>query len=191
MVDISQLGNLNSAEPLDLDLYTDSKEVPSLPKAGRYIVRAPESFSETSFSATKAGFLSAQVDPTIVGPTNEGYQLRYIKVSAKPFEKSPGTSQLGLYLKATGLSGTIPGEPQAQADAVASTANRQYQIDVDWEARNPTTGLSVKGMNNFPANGSVDTRQPWVDDENDKDETGRAKRVWAHLSVKRFLPLAV
>lgn len=189
MADISQLGNLNSAEPIDLDMYPEAKESPSLPRAGRYTARAPESFA---FAATKTNFLSAEVNPTIVGPTNEGYTIKYTRVSAKPFERDgKPLSQLGLYLKACGLSGTVAVTPQEQANAVEQTANRVYQIDVDWKAYNKNTGLTVEGMKNFPANGSADTHQPWVEDKNDPDENGKPRRVWANLQVKRFLPVSV
>src|SRR5882672_11464476 len=103
MADLSALGNLNSAEPLDLPQYRDAQEF-KLPKAGRYTVQAPDTFPPTAFGKSQAGYLTAQVDPTIVGPTNEGYTIRFTRVSAKTWQDKSGLqiSQLGRYLRATG-----------------------------------------------------------------------------------------
>jgi hypothetical protein len=192
MADISALGTLNSAEPLDLDMYEASKESTfRLPAKGRYTVRAPESIPDTAFSATQANYLAAQVDPTIVGPTNEGFQLRFVKVSAKPFERSgKKVSMLGDYLNACGITGALDASPQAQADAVQSTAGRTYDVILDWRARNATTGLVVEGMENFP---KLDdgTHQSWIADPKDIDpNTGEPKRVRANIQVRKFLPSA-
>lgn len=196
MADISSLGTLNNAEPLDLEAYPETRESFELPKAGRYTVRAPESFPPTAFGATQAGFLSAQIDPIIVGPTNEGFTLRFTKVSAKTWrDKKTGLSisQLGRYLRATGLKDTIPGDPQAQADAVEATAGKVYEVDVDWRAyRKSSTGVvfTLEGMKNFPQNGSADTYQTWVEDPNEKDPEGNPIRVRANLVVTRFVAAA-
>ena len=174
MADISALGNLNPAEPLDLDIYKSAQEGPSLPRKGRYVVKAPESFPPTAFGATRAGFLKVSVDPQIVGPTNEGYTLRFTSVSSKPFKRSGmSVSQLGDYLKATGLTSTIAGDPQSQANAVERTANATYQVDIDWRAYNKNTGFQVEGMEHFPSDGNGG-HQPWTVDPNDfeTDESG-------------------
>jgi len=171
--DISALGNLQPVEVLDLDAYADNKDKPALPKAGRYTVSAPDSFPATSFGRTKAGALSISVDPKIVGPTNEGYVLRFTKVSGKTFKRGGVTvSQIGDYLRAFGVRGKFNDE-QAQADAVAETANRQYQVDIDWRAYNKNTGYSVEGMERFPSDGNGG-HLPWIEDPNDlrRDEAG-------------------
>ena len=191
MADISSLSGLTSAEPLDLDIYADAKESFQLPKKGRYVVRAPESFDGTAFGASKAGFLKATVDPTIVGPTNEGFQLRYTSVSAKPFQRGKVTvSQLGDYLRACALRGTVPGDPQGMADAVERTAGLTYQVDLDWRAYNKNTGFAVNGMDNFPkdANGEP---LPYVIDEGDIDpDTQEPRRLRANVQVTRYVPAA-
>lgn len=188
MADISQLGNLNTAEPLNLDMYADVKTGASLPPAGRYAVQAPPSFPATAFGRTNAGYLSAQVDPTIVGPSHEGYTIRFTKVSAKPFKRSgKEVSQLGDYLRATGIGGEVDGSPQAQADAVESTANQVYEVDIDWRAYNKQTQFVLEGMKNFPSDGKGG-HLPWCVDPADKDEEGQPKRLRANLTVTRFIP---
>lgn len=194
--DISNLGQLNSSEPLDLSIYKPSQEF-RLPPAGRYIVRAPERFDATSFGKSNSGFLKAQVDPTIVGtvdgqPIGQGMKIRFVSVSAKSWKNKQGEneSQLGRYLKACGLNGDVPGDPQAQADAVEQTANRTYNVYVDWKARNSRTGYTVEGMSNFPklADG---THQSWVEDPEEIDpQTGRKVRLRANLTVTRFFAAA-
>lgn len=189
MADISALGDLNSAEPLDLDIYKDASEGIPLPKKGRYVVQAPDSFPNEAFSRTKAGFLSAQVDPTILGPTNEGYTLRFTKVSAKTFKRGGITaSHLGDYLRATGRRGQVGNDPQAQAEAVEETANQPYQVEVDWRAYNKSSGYQLEGMERFPSDGNGG-HLPWCEDPNEKDpETGKPVRLRANVFVKRFVP---
>lgn len=195
MADISNLGNLNSSEPLDLSIYKPAQEF-RLPPAGRYTVRAPERFDSTAFGKSKSGYLTAQVDPTIVGtidgqPTGSGMKVRFVSVSAKSWTNKQGEqeSQLGRYLRAAGLNGEVPGDPQAQADAVEQTANRQYNVFLDWRARNSRTGFELVGMEKFPklADG---THQSWIEDPEEKDDAGKPVRLRANLMVTRFFAAA-
>lgn len=188
MADIGHLGNLAVAEPLDLPQYKDAQEF-RLPKKGRYIVRAPESFGQDAFGATKAGYLSAQVDPVIVGPTNEGFTCRFTKVSSKTWtdQKTGQTlSQMGKYLKACGVNTLVSGEPQDLANAVESTAGATYQIIGDWRAYNKNTGLEVEGMENFPTDGKGGFLT-YVEDPGELNEEGDPIRVPARFFVSRFL----
>lgn len=138
-----------------MDIYIDSKEFTGIPKAGRYTVRAPENFPQEAFGATKAGYLSVAVDPTIVGPTNEGFPIRFTKVSAKTWNRGGvRVSQLGDYLRACGRRANVSADPQAQADAVEQTANSIYQIDADWRAYCKEDGFQVEGMDRFPSDGN-------------------------------------
>lgn len=189
MADISSLGTLNSTTALDLDTYKPAAAGFQLPRAGRYTARAPESFSDADFSKTKKDFLLATVNPTIVGPTNEGFQIRYCRISAKTYDRKGETvSQLGDYLKACGMTGEVPSMPQAQADAVERTAGATYEVDIDWEARHWQSGFEVKGMSNFPSDGNGG-KQQWVTHPTEKDAEGNPLRLRANLVVKRFIPL--
>lgn len=186
MVDLSHLGGLNPVEQLDLENYADNKESTfRLPAKGRYTLRAPESFPDSAFGVTKAGALSIQIDPTIVGPTNEGFVIRFTKVSAKAFQRDGKTvSQVGDYLRATGYKGTLR-NTQELADAVASTTGQTYEAKLDWRAyRN---GFQVQGMERFPKLPDG-THQPWIEHPTDKDENGNPIRVPAYLIIDRFIP---
>jgi hypothetical protein len=198
MADISSLGNLLPVEPIDLDVYPEARGGFELPKAGEYTVQAPDSFPETAFGKTREGNLNITIDPTIVGPTNGGFQLRYATVSAKQTKRDGITvSQLGDYLRACGLRQRLT-SVQEQADAVEQTVNRQFKVYVNWKAYNKVTGFEVKGMDKFPVitgNG----HQPWIEDPNDfeRDDTGtilmnedgtkRNKRLRANVYIQRFL----
>jgi hypothetical protein len=186
IADISALGGIQAVEPLDLENYADNKGAFELPKKGRYTVQAPEAFPAEAFGRTKAGALSAQVDPTIVGPTNEGFQLRFTKVSAKQFQRGGvKVSQLGDYLRACGVRGTLNDE-QEQADAVEATANLNYTVDVDWRAYNSNNGFSVEGMGQFPTDGNGGHLQYYLD-ESDPDENGDPRRLPARVFVARYI----
>jgi hypothetical protein len=183
--DISNLSNLQAGEPLDHDIYVDSKEIPPPPAKGEYVVRAAE---QITFGATQAGFLQAQIDPTIVGPTSAGYQLRFTKVSAKPFKRGKATvSQLGDFLRAVyGANGPRPTTPQEQADAASSCAGATFRIFGDWEAYDKETKWTLKGMENFPLlpNGE---RDPWVEVPNSAVDGGEPRKVRANFKVDRYI----
>jgi hypothetical protein len=188
MADLSHLGGLNPVEALDLENYADNKEKVSsfrLPPKGVYTVQAPDSFPAAAFSRTKAGSLQIQIDPTIVGPTHEGTLIRFVKISAKTFERNKQiVSQVGDYLRACGFRGTLANE-QEIADAIEATANAIYQVKLDWRAYNKRTGYSLEGMERFPKL-EDGTHQPWVIDpaeEGKVDEEGRQLRVFANLTI--------
>lgn len=185
-VDISALGNLQPAESLDMEMYKSASGGFQLPKAGEYIMRAPD-FTAENFTATKAGLLKADLSPTIVGPSNEGFQLRRQSFSAKVFERDGAkASYIGDYLKACGVRGTVSADPQELADAIAGTSGTAYRAYVDWEANHYSSGFSVKGMKNFPSDGNGGHQQ-WVVHPTEKDADGSPLRLRANLSIKRFI----
>lgn len=193
MADLSHLGGLNPVESLDLANYADNKKSAfQLPAKGRYTLRAPESFPPAAFTRTKAGSLQIQIDPTVIGPTNEGFTVRYVKVSAKTFDRSGQlVSQIGDYLRAVGFRGTLSDE-QAIADAVESTAGAVYEAKLDWAGYNKRTGWKLEGMERFPRN-EDGTYQPWTIDPSEvgkTDDEGRQLRVFANvvLPFGGFIP---
>lgn len=187
MADLSHLGGLKAVEQLDLDnTYPVAKESTfQLPPKGTYVMRAPDSFPGAAFSRTKADDLSVQIDPTIVGPDHEGFTVRFVKVSAKVFNRNgKGVSQVGDYLKACGFSGVLKGEDQI-IEAVETTAGATYQAKLDWRAYNKRTGWTLEGMERFPKN-EDGTHQSWVIDPTEvgkTDDTGRQLRVLANLTI--------
>lgn len=182
-----------------MDIYKPAQEF-RLPPAGKYTVRAPERFDATAFGKSNSGYLTAQVDPTIVGtttgePVGSGLQIRYVRVSAKTWTNKQGQpeSQLGRYLRAAGFKGNIPGDPQQQANAVEQTANRVYDVYVDWKARGEN--YELEGMTSFPKLPDG-THQSWIALDGQegrplvKDDQGRVKRLRANLVVTRFFAAA-
>lgn len=186
MPDISQLGGLRQIEQIDFSKYKPVKESTfRLPPAGIYTLQAPERFPDEAFSATKNGDLQVQIDPKIVGGPFDGFQLRYIKVSAKPFERDGDTvSWYGDYLAAAGFSGVI-NTVDDLVNAAEGTANLLYRAKLNWEARNNKTKFKVRGMTRFPKNADG-TYQSWVEDPNDLDENGKPVRLPARLVVEKF-----
>jgi hypothetical protein len=186
MADLSHLGGLNPVEALDLANYADNKESTfRLPAKGRYTLRAPESFPQAAFTRTKSGSLQVQIDPTIAAGEHEGFTVRFVKVSAKTFDRGGvKVSQVGDYLRACGFKGTLADE-QAIADAIDATAGSIYEAKLDWRAYNKRTGWSLEGMERFPRN-EDGTYQSWVIDPAEvgkTDDQGRQLRVLASLVI--------
>lgn len=193
MADISNL-NLAANEPLNLDDYATigGGGGSKFPRKGRYTLRAVESFPSEAFGTSKAGALTVQIDPTIVGPTNEGKQMKFTRISAKAFSRGgKSVSQVGDYLKACGVAGSLS-NPQAIADAVEQTAGAIFEADLDWRAYGKESDGSVvelDGMENFPVR-EDGSHIPYVESKTVTDETGAPKKFWANLQIQRFHPRA-
>lgn len=168
--------------------YIDNRESNfQLPLKGRYSLRVRESFPPSAFGETRAGALSITVDPTIVGPTNEGFTIRFTKVSAKPFKRGAGmASQAGDFLRSCGIRTKLTSN-QDIADAAEQTANRIFEADLDWRAYNKNTQFSVEGMERFPSDGNGG-HLPYFLDPNEKDEQGNPVKLRANLVVARYIP---
>lgn len=205
-VNISALGNLTPSQALNLEDYpaaTATKSAGSsftLAPAGEYVLQAPATFPDSAFTKSQAGALMAQVDPVIVGPAHEGTQIRYVRVSATTFPRGEKlASFMADFVKSCGVTGEFPGvdengSAQAQADAVAQCAGRTFRGIVDWEAkdRKYNTGITVKGMQNFPkkldAEGNeTGEYQSFIELPDKKDDKGRPARIWANLTVTKFI----
>lgn len=188
MADISTLAGLAPVEQLDLDNYAvNTRKSFQLPKRGVYTLQAPQAFPEGTFGVSRAGALTAQIDPTIVGPTNEGFTLRYIKVSGKVYKRDgQNVSQIGDYLKAVGVTGVFA-TPQDLADAVELTAGATYQAELDWRAYGANGLVDIEGQSNFPVDPVSGERQSWVAHPTEKNEDGTPKRVFANLFIRNFI----
>jgi len=186
MADIGHLGGLAPVKPLDLENYADNKGFQT-PEAGVYELQVRDSFPSEAYGKSKADALQVTLDPTIVGPTNAGFKLRFAKVSAKQFERAGKTvSQLGDFLRAVGVSGTY-NDPQEQANAAEQTANRTFKAYLDWEVNKD--GFEVKGMRNFPKNENGNGGyRPWVEHPTLKGTDGEPLRLRANIVITRFIP---
>lgn len=185
--DISGLRNLRPSEPLDLNdgIYKDAGEGRPFPRKGRYTLRAPEAFE---FGETDAGNLRATIDPIIVDGPSEGFKVRFVRVSNKTFKRGAGlVSWMGDYLRACGIKGNLPSDPQEQADLIEGTANTVYTADLDWKLYDSARGIDLKGQDKFPKD---DNGEPIPFIEVDGvDDTGNPikQRLWANLQVTRFV----
>ncbi len=188
MADLSSLGGLQDVEMLDLENYADVKESTfRLPAAGRYTLRAPDSFPQAAFTRTQKGALSIQIDPTITSGEHEGFTVRFTKVSGTVYNRDgKRVSQIGDYLRANGFKGQLKTEAD-QADAVEQTANQTYEADLDWRVYEKATGYSLEGMSRFPKNPDG-TYQSWIPSQTEKDENGEPKKLRANLFVRKFIP---
>lgn len=192
MSSISHLGGLNPIEQLDLDnTYPVAKESTfQLPPKGTYILRAPDAFTDSSFSPTQKGDLAVQIDPTIVANVDgssvgEGLVVRFVKVSSKGFKRGDKTvSQVGDYLAACGYKGTLR-TPDDIVNAVEATAGTTYKSKLDWRAYNKRTGWSLEGMERFPKKEDGTYSSIVIDpaEVGKKGEDGRDLVVFANLTI--------
>ena len=198
MADLSNLGDLIPSEAIDLDALTPVKAFGSggrpVPPPGRYTVRAPESFSG-AFGRSKAGALLAQIDPTVVGGDHDGYQIRFVKVSAKPFtqrtrrdgvETQETTSQVAQYLKACGRTGSVPTDPQEIANLVETTSGQLYEIETDWKVWDKFAQVEYTLRKNPDMFAKDDTGDvlPFI---TVKDPDGNDFRLRANVEITRFI----
>ena len=192
-IDISALGTLQPTQPIDLSVVPEApKKAFMFPRAGRYTVRAPEAITAESFSSTKAGNLSARVDPTIVGPTNEGYDIRFTNLSAKVYtdpRTNTETSQVAQYLQAFGITDKLDGTPEQAANLIASTAGKTAEVWADWVSEHRASGFKLRGMRNFPNKDDAGNFLPFVThpDSSVTDANGEPLRLRANLVVSRWL----
>ncbi len=193
MADISALGNLATNEPLDMDGYQLSTGAPKpFPRKGRYTLRVRDSFPAEAFGSSKAGALTVAIDPTIVGPTNEGFLLRFTRVSNKVYTRgNDKVSQLADFLKACGVSGGLSGDPQDAADKAEATANLTFDAYVDWRLYAAGEGpdgeaLIIDGMENFPKD-DAGNHVPYIKSKTKVDENGDPVILRANLQIKRFI----
>lgn len=192
---MASIGNFDivPAEPLNLDDYPTigGRKERKFPNKGRYTLRTTDSFTEESFAPNKANTaLTFAINPVIVGPTNEGYELKFNsgRISGKVYQrKGKSASQLGDYLKAVGVAGSVPGDPQAQADIVERTAGELFEASLDWRAYDKSTGRSVEGMESFPADGHGGYL-PYILSEAELDDNGDPKKIWANVEIAFFIP---
>ena len=215
--DISALGQMTPSQPLNLSDYpssalpqssTESKPKFSVAPAGEYVMRAPEQFIFSK--AQSSGNLMARIDSTVVGPTNEGAQVKFARVSTTifPREVNGVTQEASLaadFVRAVQVAnGETPtefpgvgadGNAQAQADAIAACAGKSYRARLNWEAedRKYGTGTKVRGMTKFPlakdaeGNAIPGTYQPYIELAGKLDDKGRPARIWANLYIQSFV----
>lgn len=202
-VDISALGQLTPSQPLDFNQYPSAAPKPTdgakftLPPAGEYTLRVPVITAENFTVAKASGALMLNANFEIVGPTHTGTAVRYVRLSAKTFDREgQQVSLLGDLVKAAG-GGTMPGvtedgNAQAQADAVSAISGREFKAYLNWEAedRKYGSGIKVRGMSKFPETTNTDgttTRQSFIEIPGQKDAQGRSARAWANLYIGNFV----
>lgn len=199
MASISELNNVAPTEPVDLGEIAPARK-PRFPRQGIYTFRVPDNLDPAfTFGTTQAGYRSVEIDPTIVGPENAGYQVRFQKLSAKTFketDKNTGavrtTSQVARFLAACGVQGTLATDDDL-INAVMSTQGKEFRAVLDWRAYNKRTGQEVEGMKNFPTFANGDP-QPWIEDPDDLVESTKnpgtmiPKRYSARAFISRYLP---
>jgi len=189
-VSISEIGNLQASEPVDLDIYkTINRARPTgLPPRGEYEVRVPDSFSKENFGATQAGLLKVTFNVAIAAGDRTGFPIRVRNMSAKVWTDKQGHQQSGIgeYLASMGYQGTLPTDPQRLVDLICATAGRTVTAYCDWVAEHYASQYKVTGMRNFPT-GADGQPQSFVPHPTEKDAEGNALRLRANLEIRKWL----
>ena len=195
---MASIGNFNIEPTETVDIassYPARAAGRRFPNKGCYTLRTTDTFTSDSFAPNKAGTaLTFQIDPVVVAPTNEGYQLKFNsgRISAKTYprtdrktQKTNVVSQLSDFLKAVGYTGVVPGDHQSQADLVEQQAGKTFDALLDWRAYDPSTQREVVGMENFPSDGNGGY-VPYLLSDSALDDDGNAKKIWANLEIRSF-----
>lgn len=193
MADISALGNLAAAEPLDMDGYQLSTGAPKpFPRKGRYTLRVRDSFPAEAFGQSAAKALTVDISPTIASGPHEGFQIRFTRVSAKVYTRgNDKVSQLGDFLKAVGITGRLTGDPQDAADKAEQSANLTFDAYLDWRLFARGEGpdgadLVLDGMEAFPKD-EAGNYVPYIKSKTKVGEDGQPVILRANLQIKRFV----
>lgn len=197
MASISEL-SVMPTEAVDLGEIAPQRK-PRFPRKGIYTFKVPQLVPEFTFGTTQAGYRSVEINPTVVGPENSGYEVRYQKLSAKTFKETDKntkqvrtTSQVARYLAACGVTGTLATDDDL-ISAVMSTEGSEFRGILDWRAYNKRTGEEVEGMDNFPKFPDGQP-QPWIEDPEDMVESTKnpgtmiPRRYPARAFIARYLP---
>lgn len=161
-------------------------------------MRAPESFPDEAFSRSKAGALLTQIDPTIVGGEHDGYQIRFVKVSAKVFqrtvreagvEKRVSASQVADYLRACGRRDLVPATPTEVANLIEQTAGQMYEVETDWKVWDKTTQTEYTLRENADrfVKDEAGNPQPFI---LSTDAEGNSMRLRANVEITKFIAAA-
>lgn len=191
MADVGQFALL---EPEAIDYENESTggggQNYAPPVEGRYTGKAPffkdngsgQITPDNHFGATQAGYLKVAVEPIeIVGPTGQGYNIRFSSLSAKKYSNREG-NQIIDFLRACGN----PARPKTNDEyksAVKMCSGKLFDFALVWEAYNKDTQETTKGEQNFPPDPQDSTKhQPWIQDAFDSK-----KRWFANGKVKYYI----
>src|SRR3990167_3745380 len=96
---MASIGNFNIEPTETVDIassYPARAAGRRFPNKGWYTLRTTDTFTSDSFAPNKAGTaLTFQIDPVVVAPTNEGYQLKFNsgRISAKTYPRTDRSGQ--------------------------------------------------------------------------------------------------
>lgn len=142
--------------------YVDASEFPPPVAEGIYTLVQ----GKPVFTATGAGFLSAQMDHVVAGGEQDGAKLGFDRVSNKPFERSGvRVNMMKDQLRALGDHATYRTHAEYAA-AIEAGEGKPFKAAVQWEAGcnhkdtehecdwTDAKVFRVRGARNFPMNGA-------------------------------------
>ena len=159
MVDLSNLKLVEEViETVDDSQYKDATEFPPPIPEGLYtfVQGKPE------FSATDAGFLSANMTQTVAGGEHDGAKVAFDRVSDKPFDRSGvKVSMMQDQIRAVYGVGAPERSARTRAEraaALEAAEGKPFQAKVQWDGfcnhkdteHEGKQNVSIKGQRSFP-----------------------------------------
>lgn len=118
-----------------------------------FYAQVPQSIG---IEVSKEGFKTFLLDPLTLVRSGEadGYEIRFTRASVKKFTnrrtgKTVDASMVGNLLRAAGVTARPQTNPEYD-QAVSMIKGTVIPINLDWFARDKTTGEVVRGYKNFP-----------------------------------------
>lgn len=151
MADINDLKLTGDVATVDFDNYAEPSEFPPPVPAGVYTLTQ----GKPTFEASKeGGFLQAAINHKISGGEFDGIPVNFDRISNKTFERQGTKANMMVdQLRALG-NADRPTTHQEYATAIEAGEGRPFKAQLDWEAYCKACQTSVKGMRNFPSNGT-------------------------------------
>lgn len=185
MSDINELQIPDESVDIDHDNYVDPSEFGPPIAPGIYALTA----GAPDFVLSAEGWPQATFTHTVAGGDEDGKEIRFDRISTKPFERSGVQVSFAQdFLRACGDT-SRPSTKKEYAEALAAQEGRPFKASVDWEGYCKLCETAIKGQREFPQdeNDVHQSRIPCPSGCTDP-ENGEPATVYANARIQRYIP---
>ena len=187
MSDINELQYDDEAVEIDHENYVDPSEISPPMPAGIYTLRA----GKPDYDVGGEGFPVAIFDHAVEGGPEEGKQVRFDRISTKPFLRRGITVSFALdFLRACG-DASRPKTKRETLECLGAQEGKLFKAQVDWEAYCKSCENSIKGMRDFPfVEGSETEHQSRIEcpTAGCTNEKGEPNLIYGNARIQRYIP---